>query len=247
MSAITFDMVGVLTTIPQPEILLFEKEKREYKIFEVLVEKYDISRPQFDKAIESTFSTIDFERENRHFDYGIARITHLLLTNLSLVPEYATRIKIEQIFVDSIFNLQLAPREESYSVLEHLKREGYKLGLIVNTLFSSGDAFREFVLINLGFQSIFDSMVFSNEVGFLKPHPLIFDVSMRELDIDNPQEILHIGDNPTTDIVGAINANMKTGFFQNRRHILSSTIKPDFVICDLIEIPEKIENLSWRS
>ncbi|NHJ01258.1 MAG: HAD family hydrolase [Candidatus Heimdallarchaeota archaeon] len=245
MSAITFDMIGVLTSIPQPEVLLFEKERREYRIFELLVEKYDITRPQFDKAVESTFSTIEFERENRCFDYGIARITHLLLTNLSLVPEYATRIMIEQLFNDSIFNLQLAPREGSYAVLEHLKREGFKLGLIVNTLFSSGDAFREFVIINLGFQSIFDSMVFSNEIGFLKPHSLIFDASMRELSIDNPQEILHIGDNPKTDIIGAKEANLKTGFFQNRRHRLPDSLKPNLEICDLIELPDLISHFDW--
>jgi putative hydrolase of the HAD superfamily len=245
VNAITFDLIGVLTTIPRPETIHFEKERREYSIYETIIRQYDISRAQFDHALKTTYSTIIFERETRCFDYGVSRLTNLLLTNLSLVPEYSIRVSIEQSFINSIFDLQLEPRKEALAVLKEIKREGYKLGLIVNTLFSSGDALREIVVNNLGMGFLFDSMAFSNEVGFLKPHNLIFDTAQRLLGIDNPKEILHVGDNPSTDIKGANEAKFRSAFFQNRRHSKKEDIQADYEISYLNELPGLIKEIDW--
>lgn len=245
MNAVTFDLIGVLTTIPRPETIHFEKERREYYIFETLIKKYDISRAQFDHALKATYSTINFERETRCFDYGVSRLTDLLLTNLSLIPEYSVRVTLEQAFVNSVFDLQPEPRKDVIKVLKEIKREQYKLGLIVNTLFSSGDALREIVANNLGMGFLFDATVFSNEVGFLKPHELIFDTAQRELEIWNPKEILHIGDNPITDVEGANNANFRSVFFKNGRYPKNDLIEPEFEISDLNEIPDLLKRIVW--
>lgn len=245
VNAITFDLIGVLTTIPRPENIHFEKERREYSIYETIIKHYDISREQFDHALKTTYSTIDFERKTRYFDYGVSRLTNLLLTNLSLVPEYSIRVSIEQAFVNSLFDLQLEPKKDALTILKEIKREGYKLGLIVNTLFSSGDAFREVVVNNFGMGFLFDSMVFSNEVGFIKPHNLIFDTAQRVLGIDNPKDILHVGDNPSTDLKGANEANFRSAFFQNNRHSNREDIQADFEISNLIELPDLIRKIDW--
>ncbi len=245
MNAITFDLIGVLTTIPRPETIHFEKERREYSIYETINRHYDISREQFDHAVKTTYSTINFERKTRCFDYGVSRLTNLLLSNLSLVPEYSIRVSIEQSFVNSLFDLQLEPKKDALTILKEIKREGYKLGLIVNTFFSSGDAFREVVVNNFGMGFLFDSMVFSNEVGFIKPHNLIFDTTQRVLGIDNPKDILHIGDNPVTDIKGANEANFRSAFFLNNRHSNKENIQTDFKISNLNELPDLIRKIEW--
>lgn len=245
MNAVTFDLIGVLTTIPRPETVLFEKERREYYIFETLIKRYDISRAQFDHALKATYSTINFERESRCFDYGVSRLTNLLLTNLSLVPEYSLRVVIEQAFVNSVFELQLEPRKGAITILKEIKRERYNLGLIVNTLFSSGDAFREIVVNNLGMGFLFDSMVFSNEVGFLKPHNLIFDTAQRDLGVENPKDIVHIGDNPLTDIEGAKKASFRSVFFRNGRYPKNNLIEADFEISNLNELPDLLKQITW--
>ncbi|WP_455463305.1 HAD family hydrolase [Candidatus Hodarchaeum mangrovi] len=247
MNAITFSLIGVLTTPIRAEIMNYEREHREFLIYELLAERYDISRPQYERALQNTYNTINFERKERGFDYGVGRLTNLLLTNLSIVPEYQIRIRIEQIFVNSLFNFQIQPRSETYSVLSHLKRENFKLGLIVNTMDSSGDAYRELVANNLALGNIFDSMTFSNEVGFSKPHPFIFGTAQTELGIENPQDIIHVGENLKNDIIGAKKANFRTIHFQNNRSTSKdiNKIKPDFKIEHLSELLDKISEIPW--
>jgi len=248
MNAITFSLIGVLTTPIREEITNYEQKRREFLIYELLTERYDISRPQFDRALQNTNNTINFERNERGFEYGVGRLTNLLLTNLSIVPEYQVRIRIEQIFVNSLFNLQIQPRSESYSVLSHLKREGFKLGLIVNTMDSSGDAYRELVAKNLGLGNIFDSMTFSNEVGFSKPHPLIFGAAQTELGIENPQDIIHVGENLIDDIFGATRVKFRTIYFQNNKtsSLNIEGISPEFNINQLNELLGKIKEIPWQ-
>lgn len=247
MNAITFSLIGVLTTPVRKEIMNYEHKRREFLIYELLAERYDISRPQFDRALQNTYNTINFERKERSFDYGVGRLTNLLLTNLSIVPEYQIRIKIEQIFVNSLFNLQIQPKTETYSVLSHLKREGFKLGLIVNTNDSSGDAYRELVANNLALGNMFDSMTFSNEVGFSKPHPLIFGTAQTELEIENPQDIIHIGENLNDDIIGAAKVKIRTMYLQSNKYntLEVEKAKPDFKFKHLSEILDKIQEIQW--
>ena len=247
MNAITFSLIGVLTTSIRKEIMNYEQKRREFLIYELLAERYDISRPQFDRALQNTYNTINFERKERSFDYGVGRLTNLLLTNLSIVPEYQIRIKIEQIFVNSLFNLQIQPKTETYSVLSQLKREGFKLGLIVNTIDSSGDAYRELVANNLALGNMFDSMTFSNEVGFSKPHPLIFGTAQTELEIENPQDIIHVGGNLFDDIIGAAKVKFRTMYLQRNKYNLLEVekAKPDFKLKHLSEILDKIQEIQW--
>ncbi|MHA1974311.1 MAG: HAD family hydrolase [Candidatus Hodarchaeales archaeon] len=249
MNAITFNLIGLLTTTPKKSLEQYEMQRREYQIFELLSEKYDITRPQFDKALNNTYSTVDFERKTRHFDYGIARLTNLLLTNLSIVPEYQLRINIEQIFINYLFNLQIQPRKECMQILTALKRDEFKLGLIINTQLSSGDAYRELIVKNLGFGTLFDSMVFSNEVGFLKPHRLIFQVAQMELGINNPSDIIHIGNEPENDITGALRSNFRAIYFNTDENappsIFAEGCSPEYIVNSLIEIPDIIKKIKW--
>ncbi|MHA1214975.1 MAG: HAD family hydrolase [Candidatus Hodarchaeales archaeon] len=249
MNAITFNLIGLLTNTPKRSHYQYEMKRREYQIFELLAAKYNITRPQFDKALNNTYSTVEFERKTRHFDYGIARLTNLLLTNLSIVPEYQLRINIEQIFVNILFNLQIQPRKDCINILTTLKREGFKLGLIINTQFSSGDVYRELIVNNLGFGTLFDAMVFSNEVGFLKPHKLIFQVAQMELGINNPSDIVHIGNEPENDIAGALRSNFKAIYFDNEENappsVFTDGCSPEYIINSLDEIPTTIKKIKW--
>ncbi len=51
-------------------------------------------------------------------------------------------------------------------------------------------------------------MLFSDEVGFRKPHPKIFEIAAEKLNA-KPCEIVHVGDNLKTDVAGAKNAGFK--------------------------------------
>ena len=92
-------------------------------------------------------------------------------------------------------------------VRELLKRLGskYSLGLVSN--YPDADAIRE-TLVRNGLDQFFDAVVVSAEVGHVKPHPLIFQTIVNEMDIE-PHQAVYVGDNWLGDIQGSKRAGMQ--------------------------------------
>lgn len=86
-------------------------------------------------------------------------------------------------------------------------REQYRLGLICNTGRTPGTMLK-IVLQRLGILEFFDVLTFSDAVGVRKPDPRIFQVTLEQLGVA-PNRALHVGDDPTTDIVGARGVGMQ--------------------------------------
>ena len=85
-------------------------------------------------------------------------------------------------------------------------RQQYRLGLICNTGRIPGTMLK-IILQRLGILEHFDVLTFSDVVGVRKPDPHIFHLTLDRLEIA-PDQALHVGDNPTTDILGARGAGM---------------------------------------
>lgn len=81
--------------------------------------------------------------------------------------------------------------------LDALTRRGLKLGVI-----SNWDERLRPLLRRLGLARYFSSLVISCEVGAAKPDPSLFRQAAAELAVA-PHELLHVGDNRTTDVLGA--------------------------------------------
>jgi len=93
-------------------------------------------------------------------------------------------------------------------MLETLK-DAYRLGLLSN--FTHPPAVRE-IIDSLGLTPHFDAVLISGELGYRKPHPLVFQQLMRELDVSKEQ-ILYVGDDPEPDIAGARQAGIRPVWF----------------------------------
>lgn len=90
-------------------------------------------------------------------------------------------------------------------MLSELKQE-YKLGVITN--FMDGPTCRE-VFTKLGFNDVFDSLVVSHELGYMKPARLLFEKAMSETH-SVPENCIMVGDTYSADVVGGNLAGMKT-------------------------------------
>lgn len=102
----------------------------------------------------------------------------------------------------------------------------YKLGIL-----SNGNSYPE----KCGLKGLFDFVVFSQDSGFEKPDPRIFEIALKEAGCKNNQ-IIHIGDSLSTDILGANNAKIKCVWL-NRDNIVNSTnYKIDYEINSLSEL-----------
>jgi HAD superfamily hydrolase (TIGR01549 family) len=76
----------------------------------------------------------------------------------------------------------------------------YKLGVISDTIFSSGRVLRELLKAN-NIEQYFDVFIFSDEIGCSKPDSRTFTAAAEGLGVEITK-IVHIGDRDTKDIKG---------------------------------------------
>jgi putative hydrolase of the HAD superfamily len=88
-------------------------------------------------------------------------------------------------------------------------RGPYRLGLLSN--FTHPPAAME-IINGLGLTPFFDAVLISGELGFRKPHPLVFCRLIEELGVTKEQ-ILYVGDDPEPDIIGATRAGLHPVWF----------------------------------
>ena len=93
----------------------------------------------------------------------------------------------------------------TYELLEFCRTKKLKIGIISNTGFNSPKVYRRFLSEN---QLLYDTLSLSNELGTAKPHSLIFLETLKGLNTI-PENVIHFGDNPVADILGAINVGME--------------------------------------
>jgi len=76
----------------------------------------------------------------------------------------------------------------------------YKLSIVSDAIFTPGRNLRQ-LLEGAGMLEYFDHFVFSDELGYSKPHPAVFQSVADAFGIDL-KDIVHIGDRPHNDIGG---------------------------------------------
>ncbi|WP_077622854.1 HAD family hydrolase [Sediminibacillus massiliensis] len=128
------------------------------------------------------------------------------------------------------------PFPKLHKVLEALKNEGMKLGIITN---GKG----KFQLDNikaLEIECFFDVILISEFEGVKKPEPEIFLRAVRQLQI-RPEEAIFVGDHPENDIEAASNTGMK-GIWKRDDHW--DNVQVENTIDGLAELPAFIKQLN---
>lgn len=97
--------------------------------------------------------------------------------------------------------------EDAQDTLNRLIERGYILGLISNTHWRWAPEMYDKV------RPFFEIITLSYEHGFAKPHSSIFHTTAAKLNV-SPENCIHVGDDPFTDIIGAKRAGMKTAYIK---------------------------------
>ena len=114
-------------------------------------------------------------------------------------------------------------------MLEHLKRKGCRISVVTNGFKEVQDR----KLRNSGIRQYFESLIISEEVGYHKPAPEIYEIAIRSLG-GTKEESLMIGDNFDTDIQGAIDCGIDQNYYNYKRKECSG--RPTYMVADLKEI-----------
>jgi HAD superfamily hydrolase (TIGR01509 family) len=92
------------------------------------------------------------------------------------------------------------------------------------------------VLEREGIADLFDIILVSDEVGWRKPKPLIFEMALERLDV-SAGEALFVGDRIDIDVAGAQGVGMGSAWVNPERTALPVDVRPpDYEIRDLVEL-----------
>lgn len=107
-----------------------------------------------------------------------------------------------------------------------------KMGIITNGF----TALQQRRLERTGFLEYFSALVVSEEVGVPKPDARIFDYALEQMGHPQRDRVLMVGDTPESDILGGMNAGVKTCWIDHGSRPLPESIKPDWRVNTLSEL-----------
>lgn len=203
--AVTFDLWNTL---------LCNRDYGESRIdiLRRILEKEGFSRDR-DAVKDAYLSTLEFStnmwREERRY-VPVRELIRLILGDLRVVMPVASECLIVRRFEETIFEDPPPLMEHAETVLESLHTD-YRIGLISNSGMTPGRILRD-VLDSHGVLLYFSCTIFSDEVGYHKPHPLIFMRAIENLQV-KAEEVIHVGDILESDIVGAKAVGMEAAWF----------------------------------
>jgi len=165
-----------------------------------------------------TFVYILLKSRIPHQDIYLCELPHFdaFFREVGIVNERIKEVAIKAYREAALSALQ--PNPALTKAIEELSKR-YVLAVVAN-----GRRERiKLYLTKLGLFSYFSSIISSDEVGYEKPSPLIYEYAIEKLGF-RPFEIVMIGDDPVLDIDAANRAGMKTILI--RRNYSSEASRP---------------------
>ncbi len=177
---------------------------------------------------------VDRAWSNEERSISLSELTEPILKNLDVNLSSELKRKLLRGFEEAIFDDVPPLVAGAERLLGELYRH-YKIGLISDTGMTPGKVIRK-VLDNYGLLRYFNCTVFSDEVGFPKPHPQMFHRAITGLD-EEAKAIVHVGDLLRTDVAGAKSMGMRTIWFdRGNKPKETLDVLPDHVVGDLCEV-----------
>lgn len=205
LKAIGFDLFNTLLTI-EPSAL---EQAVERLTFSLNISGISVEEDSFKKAHrEAALRFINETRRDGRETHNRFWISAALMSQEYEIEPDDSRIAAA---VDAYFSAFMGRCHLIPGTIEMLKslKGVYRLGLLSN--FTHPPAMRE-IIDSLGLTPHFDVVLISGELGYRKPHPLVFRLLIEELGVKRSQ-ILYIGDDPEPDIVGARQAGIRPVWF----------------------------------
>ncbi len=230
--AVIFDYIGTLVNC-KGYTMDASKEKLYSALF---AEGFDVSKSCFLQAYDLA-----------HEKYRIVRYEQLReVTNAIWVAEalcnLGFKVTADDFRIKCALNVFFKAFVDTFELRDGAKKllkqaqEQCKVGLISN--FTHAPVIHKSLRL-LGIHMFFNMVVVSDENGWRKPSPKIFEDALNRLGVE-AKNTVYIGDSPIEDIKGAKQAGLITIFvpsqFNTLKDLIESQQEPDFVAKDLESI-----------
>jgi putative hydrolase of the HAD superfamily len=186
--AVIFDLFGTLVyKFPVDESI---------KVLQEMAEVLNVPQNEFVRLWFSTFS----ERHSGCFPDLDADIDYVA-QRLGAQPDSqqiktAARINLEYV------STHIVPRPGAVFLLEYLRSNTYKIGLVSNWSDEVSSVWRDIPI-----SKYFDVSIFSCKAGIMKPDPRIYQMALEQLSV-RAGECLFIGDGDSSEMNGAVEVGM---------------------------------------
>ena len=176
-------------------------------------------------------------------DWTAVNFAHILLTSFTQLGLDVTRIDMTAVL--HAYDWQATPNvtlyDDALDVLEALRQQTYKIGLITNSMMPMW--MRDIELRAYGILDYFDVRLTSGDVGYMKPHPIIYERALALLGIQAAQAVF-VGDRPANDIAGANAVGLISVLMSSPSlELRPEKGEPDFTITSLSELLPLLETL----
>jgi 2-haloalkanoic acid dehalogenase type II len=232
IKVITFDLDNTLWDV-EPALLRAEQTQRDWLLEHRpgAIEDYDHNALwEFKKTVW---------QQHPELAHQISQMRIEMLYQLQLAAGYSP--KKARAGAEAAFAVFLQQRhsvslyEEALAVLASLAQR-YTLGALTN---GNADIYKT----DAG--EYFDFAFLAEDLGASKPAPDMFHAAIEKSGVP-AQQIVHIGDNPEHDILGAQQVGMRTVWMNNRGLTWPGGQLADREISNLRELPEAVASLSSK-
>jgi HAD superfamily hydrolase (TIGR01509 family) len=174
-------------------------------------------------------------------DMDTAEQVEVLLRCLNIRPEPELVASVADPYANAVLHVEPFVVDGALEALETVRDRGLRMALISNTGRTPGQAMRK-VMKKFGLLDFFEVTTFSNEAGYLKPHPAIFEQTLSRIGA-LPEHTVHVGDHDVLDVTGAKGYGMKCIRVREYATPGRETCEPDACIDTMHELPDAIVRL----
>ncbi|MCU7835329.1 MAG: HAD family hydrolase [gamma proteobacterium symbiont of Taylorina sp.] len=175
---------------------------------------------------------LQIAKKHQHIAHDLTALRKKSFLQLSIEMEYSAS-DTEQ-FIENAFQFYMTERnkvdlyDDVIPTLKYLKSK-YRLAAVTN---GNADIFK------IGLGDLFEFSWSAAKAGKQKPHPIVFKSLLAAYQL-HPEEVIHIGDDPITDIQGAQQLGIRAIWLNRNKKKWPEEINPPFIeIYQLKQLPE---------
>lgn len=234
IQTVLFDYISTLGGLPSSQVVAQACYDAALPLYRELAILHDrdaaIVAPLIEQAITEQGRLAHQSDPLREGDATQLHRVALASLGLSATDDWIRRL-MDRVHAAIFEVLILAP--EAVSVLSRLHAEHYRIGLISNDIYPRRQAILS--LERFGLLPYFDTCIFSSDIGWRKPSPIIFEQILSVLGAD-PATTLMVGDSLQCDIAGAQAVGCRAIQTLQFQVSATSTVRPQATIQRLADL-----------
>ena len=137
--------------------------------------------------------------------------------------------------LEDVFTLhEMGTIPDEYAEAIKQLSQTHRLGIISDIWARSDPFYRR--LEEAGIRDHFEVIVFSSDIGIIKPSPKIFSVAMEKITTEL-SKVVYIGDSLRRDVAGAVNFGMSSIWIGDENHVkMNEHARPAHIVSDLRDL-----------